>query len=248
MTPTLIFQNKALLETLKENITSRTDDATVLGELENNYITVKEVRTLLNPNWLSDDIINAYMTILGREFKPRVFVLPSYWSAQMSNKGFQGVESWSATKQLKEILNFTNSGLVLIPVNIFELHWVLCCLDPKLRVWSILDSAGDLQSVQKSKFFSEMELWILFCAHGGNEEEGKKWTFEFPINSKNKHQNFRTDTYNCGVYLCYYARELTIGVSIVDVSTKDIPTKEIITSFRDDMLLSLVEGIPLILM
>jgi len=243
--PKIEFQNDSG-RTLRKRLSRREDLSTKVGIVHslNVILTIKELKTLLLPNWLSDEVINSYLVLLAGQFE-HVYVLPSYWSYQLSSKGVHAIESWPSTAQFKEVVNFETHTVVLLPVNMSSLHWVLCCFFPSRRMWAILDSAGNYNSIRSSIFFHEMDLFIKVYLHSGNQEAGASWTFKFPISSSNKHQNFKNDSHNCGVYCCYYARELSTGVELANIAKQDVPTKDLISSFRDNMLDELVKGIPL---
>lgn len=129
--------------------------------------------------------------------------------------------------------------VTLIPVNISASHWVLCALYPDIREWVILDSAGEEQKILHSSFYISMRLWLNEKVSSGN-----LWKFSFPISRANRHQFLEEDASNCGVYVCHYAESLALGRSYGDV-TSDRLDRPQISSRRDDILLALVESIPL---
>jgi len=179
-----------------------------------------------------------FFCVLQKQF-PDVFVVSSYWSAQLGNKGLEGVARWKETPILMQSLKDCKKRLILIPVNLSK-HWVLCVIIPSLRQWAILDSSGRLPIVESSLFYLNMYL----CLH--NALEGGEWEFFFPISEKenNRHQVFAEDANNCGVYCCFYAQELCVGECIGSIALSK-PSQEEVEKYRDLILETLCKSFPL---
>jgi len=179
-----------------------------------------------------------FFCVLQKQF-PDVFVVSSYWSAQLSNKGPEGVARWKETPILKQSLKDSQKRLILMPVNLSQ-HWVLCVIIPPQRQWAILDSSGRLSTIESSLFYINMILWLY------NATEKQEWKFIFPISEKenNRHQVFAEDVHNCGVYCCFYAQELCVGESIGAIAMSK-PSQEEVEKYRDLILETLCKSFPL---
>lgn len=187
--------------------------------------------TVITLYFLRDQMVLSQQT--------QVRCVPSYWSAQMSNKGVGGVERWKTTEFLKQQLRSKNPPTVLIPTNISNTHWVLCVLFPAMKKWAIVDSAGGELAVLHSSFYINMRLWI-----DNKVSPEDPWEYIFPITTQNKHQYFEEDMSNCGVYVCHYGESIAMTASLEQI-VKERLNKQQIQDRRDDILMALVEGIPL---
>jgi hypothetical protein len=126
----------------------------------------------------------------------------------------------------------------LAPVNIAENHWVLCVLYPDVRSWAIIDSAGEESRVTRSQFYIHMRLWL-----DTKITPEQPWSYSFPITRNNRHQFLEEDGANCGVYVCHYAESLALGRPLHEV-VSERQNKEEISARRDDILLTIVESLP----
>jgi len=206
-------------------------------------LTVKDVRTLIPPNWLCDEVINAYIWSVST-CDDQIYFVPSYWSAVLSSRGNEVITSWKNSRFLSEELENAQKTIV-IPVNINECHWVLCVVLPKEKRWAILDSAGHRRSIEQSSFVHNFQAFLLSHKVGTTTE----FTLEIPIREENPHQHMEvdavdTDGSNCGVYVCYYVVQLQQGKSLKQIAANP-QTKAQITAFRYQILDFMANNIPL---
>ncbi|XP_052249945.1 uncharacterized protein LOC127857543 [Dreissena polymorpha] len=99
---------------------------------------MSDIKTLHNPKWINNKIINAFLHHLAMVHNATschwVLALPSYlmtmWMAG-------NMDTWRFRK-----IKFQNYKWVFLPVNINDNHWVLMVADLETRALSILDSLG----------------------------------------------------------------------------------------------------------
>jgi len=235
-----IDENAPQTKPLHEILAKRTDLSTSLGTFPdlNINVKVKDLKTLLDENWLSDEIINIYLFILKRQF-PNILVVPSWWSLNLQNHGFPGVSHWTITEELQNLLlkDVSHIDSIIFPVNVFNSHWILVVLFPPKKSWILLDSTGGkLGDVTKTKFFKCMKEWLKNIIK-------QPWEFSFPLTKNNAHQVLEVDRSNCGVYCCYYAEE--ICMNNYKTVIKQQSSKQEMDQYRLKILDTLVSQIPL---
>lgn len=101
-----------------------------------------DLQTLKGNTWLNDKIINAYITLVvqrssknqtssnsvtnggsGNARVPSVWAHSSFFYPTLKNKGYAGVRRW--TKKAKCPRGFFGYDIVVIPLNLGNMHW--CC-------------------------------------------------------------------------------------------------------------------------
>jgi hypothetical protein len=194
----------------------------------NTNLTVHEVISLEKDAWLSGDIIDVFLHQVCAPTKDYDYC-SQYWSQKLLNKATANnspdILAWKATIQLIDILQGKSSKkTVLIPVNVNSSHWVLCYINVTTKNWCILDSLG--KSSDKDVFVTKFEK---FLEEQVVEPNYSKCTF--PISINQPQQNLDNDSYNCGVYICYYVKALVDGASIPQIVRKTT-SKSIMNAFR----------------
>jgi sentrin-specific protease 1 len=119
-------------------------DSEVLTTIGGTAITRKHMRTLSPGNWLSDEVINAYCTLLNEKLDLTESIIfsrggtASFFYKKMKGPGgrlnFSAVERW--TKNV-DLFAFKQ---VLIPVHISETHWTAAMLNLGSQTLSYMDS------------------------------------------------------------------------------------------------------------
>jgi Ulp1 family protease len=235
------FDSFAALE-LKSELKNFRNQQKTLGFVPrlNFTMTVEKIRSLFDRNWLSDEVINTYISIVVERAKgTNMAYLESYWCSQIVKHGPNGVSKWHQTADLLRRLHSGGIEYLFAPVHFDESHWALCLLAPRKKTWYILDSAGHVDAMKASEFAQIMQLWL-------DQNAGGPWVLEIPINLSNAHQDFRFDSYNCGVYICLYAEWLCAGRPLDYIVNTRVGTGGI-SQYRDAILMSLFRDIPLAL-
>uniref|UniRef100_A0A1A9WDH3 Ubiquitin-like protease family profile domain-containing protein n=1 Tax=Glossina brevipalpis TaxID=37001 RepID=A0A1A9WDH3_9MUSC len=107
-------------------------------------ITRQDLRTLCGCEWLNDQIINFYMNLLiersEKESKlnrlPSVYAMNTYFVTRLLQIGYDGIKQWTQNMDI-----FTKD-ILLIPVNLSNVHWSMAIIHFKNRTIKHYDSMG----------------------------------------------------------------------------------------------------------
>ena len=100
-------------------------------------VRVRDLRRLLGVNWLNDNLVDAYFSLLALRseqagFK-RVYCFPSQFHARLLSGGYAAVCKWVRHVSLQDFVH------IFIPVHIKD-HWTLVYVDTGLCKILYLDS------------------------------------------------------------------------------------------------------------
>ena len=99
----------------------------------------KDIQTLRGLNWLNDEIINFYMSLLCERSKdqtrslPKVYAMTTFFYPKLLKDGYSKLSLW--TKKV----NIFSFDLVLVPLHL-GLHWTLAVIDVKVSEVRYYDS------------------------------------------------------------------------------------------------------------
>ncbi|XP_056149319.1 sentrin-specific protease 5-like isoform X2 [Lampris incognitus] len=85
-------------------------------------LTLDDLSTLADQNWLNDQVINMYGEMIVESTHQKVHFLNSFFHRQLVTKGYEGVRRW--TKQV----DLFSKSLLLVPIHL-EVHWCLVTVD-----------------------------------------------------------------------------------------------------------------------
>ena len=141
-----------ILEVLKHM-----DDEETMGrnfEPYNYRLTVKNLKSLLPGEWISEDVINVLLYRQCRE-NDKVKYLPTFWSQRFLKE--QDGTHWRFTEEFLQ--DMKNQAFTYItPLLVSNTHWLLCIIDPQAvcRLVNFLMNSGDLayfgQSSRRRKY------------------------------------------------------------------------------------------------
>lgn len=181
-------------------------------------MSVEEVSPLLrvgHAGWLNDNIINFVFSRL-MEQNSQIFCLESH---------FQIVLKPSFARAQKWLKNFdrTKHSLILIPINVNNVHWTLVtiCIQTKQITYYDPDGNYDEGLVRlMSEFMSFANVganWELIHAHDSPRQPNR---------------------YDCGVYICKYAEILSKNSYV----SKNSFSQEDILNLRNEILLDIINN------
>jgi sentrin-specific protease 1 len=189
-----------------------------------NFIDIKYEDLLrISPGqWLNDEIINCYMSILNDEGKrpenkgyPKVHCFNTFFYVMLLNNGkgymFQRVAKWTKTFDIFAL------DFVIIPIHIGNNHWCLSVINVRDKRVEYYDSMGGTNPT----CMKNLKLYITdeYKAKKGVELDISDWTTYTPGNSIPQQENI----YDCGVFVCQFAESITSGNSIEFVNQVDMP-------------------------
>lgn len=159
-------------------------------------LTLDDLSTLANDNWLNDQVINMYGELIMESSDYKVHFLNSFFHRQLMTKGYEGVKRW--TKQI----DLFSKNLLLVPVHL-EVHWCLVTADFLKKTVCVYDSQGiGLQKVARNivKYLSK------------EAQEKKHPAFEMGWTVLLKEEIPQQSNENdCGVFVLEYSRCLALG-------------------------------------
>uniref|UniRef100_A0A3P9HG57 Ubiquitin-like protease family profile domain-containing protein n=1 Tax=Oryzias latipes TaxID=8090 RepID=A0A3P9HG57_ORYLA len=117
-------------------------------------LSLEDLSTLEEQNWLNDQIINMYGELIMEATEHKVHFFNSFFHKQLVAKGYDGVKRW--TKKV----DLFSKWLLLIPIHL-EIHWSLVTVTMATKTISYYDSQGivfrhttDVSTVVPHRFFS----------------------------------------------------------------------------------------------
>lgn len=206
--PVLTSEMKTMLEVAMQPESS---DVVLVSKFKLE-IQQSDIQTLLHDNWLNDQVINFYMSLLeerGTQSKfPRVLAMNTFFYPRLILNGHQGVKRW--TKNVDIFLY----DIIIVPVHV-ECHWTVCIIDFRKKAIQYFDSLGLYnvkclttlegylkdERMDKRKSYYDTTDWKLECAKN-NPQQG--------------------NNYDCGVYSCVFA-EYVCADRRITFSQRDIP-------------------------
>lgn len=98
-------------------------------------LSLEDLGTLEEQNWLNDQIINMYGELIMEATQHKVHFFNSFFHKQLVAKGYDGVKRWT-----KKVDLFSKT-LLLIPIHL-EIHWSLVTVTMATKTISYYDSQG----------------------------------------------------------------------------------------------------------
>uniref|UniRef100_A0A8C5NED3 Uncharacterized LOC114462626 n=1 Tax=Gouania willdenowi TaxID=441366 RepID=A0A8C5NED3_GOUWI len=98
-------------------------------------LSLEDLGTLEEQNWLNDQIINMYGELIMEATEHKVHFFNSFFYKQLVAKGYEGVKRW--TKKI----DLFSKWLLLIPIHL-EIHWSLVTVSMATKTINYYDSQG----------------------------------------------------------------------------------------------------------
>lgn len=159
-------------------------------------ISVRDLLTLADRQWLNDNVIDFYFNLIGQE-NPEVFGWTTHFFTTLQQRGYQGVARWLKRKKL----NVTEKAIIFVPINILGTHWALAVVDNTAKSISYMDSLASSGNLPALETIREYMV-----------QEGKKHNLLVDFYSYTLHPRAKTpqqlNGYDCGVFTCQCARYL----------------------------------------
>lgn len=204
------------------------NDAVVAENLKG-ILSAKSLDCLHRRQWLSDEVVNAYMRLLQNKF-PHVYAFNSFFWQKLSTNGtkydFNGVSNWTRKKKI-DIFSY---DLVLIPLHVHNSHWALGAVDIKSKSIEYLDSRRD---PPPENFFQYVKKYLKDELSGNTQDD-----IQSPRWIKIQYDNLpeQLNDNDCGLFMCLYATYLAAGMSA------ELVTREELTVMRQRMLVLFCKG------
>lgn len=155
-------------------------------------ITVRDLLTLADGQWLNDNIIDFYLSLLT-EHLHHVYCWTTHFFTTLKLKGYLGVARWAKRRKI----NLFEKEKVIVPINIMSTHWALAVIDNKQKSISYFDSLasrGNRNAVELLNEYMQKEAERL-----GQQAP----VYELFASAKTPQQQ---NGYDCGVFTCTVAK------------------------------------------
>jgi Ulp1 family protease len=180
-----IWYNRGAEETYKILMSVGVDDS-VLEDYEKIGVSLKELHCLRPKGWLNDEVINAYLEVLGSVFPQKNVKI--YYSF---------VFTYISETRLKDIGTET---LLFFPLNWDNMHWSLAVvnmLQAKIIHYDSLDSSV----YTPEEFKAKLEIICRWLKLQARKAEYLSQDFNYSCNSSIPKQH---NTFDCGVFMLFF--------------------------------------------
>ena len=199
-------------------------------------LTVSDFRLLVGERWLNDELMNSFVALLNHRAKllcsssvggtaartlaPRTYVFNTFFFSRLIERAgfydYNGVRTWG----FKNGLNIGAVDLVMMPVNVGNLHWVLVVIDLQARRFQYFDS---MHGGGASSILSTARRWLTdeVAARLG-EDVSQSWKIEEWEGVMDVGLPRQSDGGSCGVFVLAAADCFSLGASLC-FSQEDMP-------------------------
>uniref|UniRef100_A0A3Q1BBA4 Ubiquitin-like protease family profile domain-containing protein n=2 Tax=Amphiprion TaxID=80969 RepID=A0A3Q1BBA4_AMPOC len=170
-------------------------------------LSLEDLGTLEEQNWLNDQIINMYGELIMEATEHKVHFFNSFFHKQLVAKGYDGVKRW--TKKV----DLFSKWLLLIPIHL-EIHWSLVTVTMATKTISYYDSQGIHNSVCYQNIMKYLQ---------SEAREKKQTAFQkgWKITIIKGIPQQKNDS-DCGVFVLEYCRRLSVKQPLL-FSQEDMP-------------------------
>jgi len=178
-------------------------------------ITGSDYNRLRPGGWLTDELINCYMTLLeerevrlAREnkvsFKKCHFMSSFFYVKLMS--GSRNVYDYSGVRRWTRRVDIFEKDRILFPINLNNSHWALAMIDLENRTVEYFDSLG----FPHRKILDDLLRWLCDESEDKKKKELDVDSYEIIVHEKRIPQQSNSD--DCGVFMCKFADYLSRGL------------------------------------
>lgn len=187
----------------------------VLVNAFNISICRKDIQTLKGLNWLNDEVINFYMSLICERSKdetrnlPKVHAFTTFFYPKLIKDGYTMLRRW--TRKI-DIFSF---DLILVPLHL-GLHWTLAVIDFNCREVRYYDSMngnnGECLKALRNYLNEEHK------DKKGSPYDLSDWNF---LHNKNLPQQMNGS--DCGMFACKYSEYLSRGKTAFNFNQSHMP-------------------------
>lgn len=200
-------------ELLVNNALINSPQDEVLANAFNISITRKDIQTLRGLNWLNDEIINFYMSLIAERSKQaeiKIHTFTTFFYPKLLKDGYQSLKRWT---RKTDIFSF---DLILIPIHL-GLHWTLSIIDFTCKEIRYYDSmnGNNNECLKALKNYLKEE----YADKKGNAQlDLSDWNC---IHVKDVPQQMNGS--DCGMFTCKYAEFASRGKTVFSFNQSHMP-------------------------
>ncbi|CAF0716238.1 unnamed protein product [Brachionus calyciflorus] len=177
-------------------------------------ITRRDIQTLKGLNWLNDEIINFYMSLLCERSQNdqsllKVHAFTTFFYPKLIKDGYSTLRRWTRK------IDIFSHDLILIPVHL-GLHWTLSCIDFSCKEVRYYDSmnGNNNDCLKALKNYIKEE----YSDKKGGQFDFTNWNF-FHVKDVPQQMNGS----DCGMFTCKYAEFLSRGKTLFNFNQSHMP-------------------------
>jgi sentrin-specific protease 1 len=196
-----------------------TDETDDIAAIDNIIIKGADIKTLVDGEWLNDQIINYYRLLVQRGSdesmsNPRVWIARTNFYSTLQTHGYKWVKRWS--KSVKQgpgaavrglCANIFELDLIVVPINLGGAHWCCGAINFKKKRFEVYDSLGggptNFFRLMRNYLMSE---WVNNVSHRESKLDLSGWTDFVDF-----HAPRQGNGYDCGVFTCQFMVHLSVG-------------------------------------
>jgi len=180
-----------------------TPDEAVVVENSFGKLCGRDIHRLRKGEWLNDEIINYYLSMLRQRSLnptnlvpsthkssssnaskplPRIFAFNTFFYSLLSSRGYSGVKRW--TKKAK--INVFQQDKIMIPINKGGFHWILVVVNVTEKRIEYYDSMGrEGVSHENERLLLNVRNFMVEEAkvQGYPVDEVAEWSFYVPVST-----------------------------------------------------------------
>ncbi|NWS78812.1 SENP2 protease, partial [Crotophaga sulcirostris] len=160
-------------------------------------VTRQDIHTLRDCNWLNDEVINFYMSLVAERGKeedyPAVHAFNTFFYPRLISGGYISVKRWTKGTDIFK------KDLILVPIHRKQ-HWALVVIDVRKKTIKYFDSLG----LDGNKICVALFKYLQEESREKNklELDCSEWTLQSMKSHEIPQQWNGSD---CGVFVCSYA-------------------------------------------
>uniref|UniRef100_A0A1B0BYW3 Ubiquitin-like protease family profile domain-containing protein n=1 Tax=Glossina palpalis gambiensis TaxID=67801 RepID=A0A1B0BYW3_9MUSC len=188
-----------------------------------------DIRTLCDNNWLNDKIIDFYMKLLIERSErkspssnlPSVYAMGTFFVPRLMSSGYDGVKRWTNK------VDIFSKDILLIPINLAQVHWSIVIINLKERTIKYYDSMG----YSNPQILATLEQYLKRESMDKRKQrfQSNRFVIESVLDGPQQ-----VNGNDCGVVCCAVAEYITRNKNIT-FSGKDMK------HFRKKMILEIIQ-------
>lgn len=205
-----------------ENLWKRRDESTELVLAYRIGISVYDLRTLRDGQWLNDNVIDFYLSMVSERSKesngqlPTCFAFSTHFFSTLQTRGYSGVARWAKRKGI----DVTKQDFIFVPINRHNTHWCLAVINNRDMRFEFYDSMNGAGTAALDLLCDYMYQQTASTYPDSNQEEMGYDKYEICSTLECPQQQ---NSFDCGVFVSKMVDVLSRDRDIMSFSQKDMP-------------------------
>lgn len=205
-----------------EVLWTRKDLSTELVSAYRIGISVYDIGTLRDGQWLNDNVIDFYLSMITeRSTKsngklPKSFAFSTHFFSTLSSRGYNGVARWAKRKGV----DVTKLDYIFVPINRHNTHWCLAVINNRDLRFEFYDSMNGAGAHALELLRDYMENQTLATYANSNRSELGYDKYDMCLTLPCPQQS---NSYDCGVFVSKMVEVLSRDLPVNSFSQKDMP-------------------------